>query len=332
MARQAWCLLGLVVSGCAPRPVRLVVVTSSVAQTVSFLGDTLYSLPRDARGGPARVRRIIDAREAVQSHPGDLRAVIRLGRSTVAMGRLRDAVELYNKAAAVHFGDPRLYRERGEVLLRLRHLDPAIKDFREAGLLLIGRVSIPETTPEADETLGEGAQWISISTVQYQTYFLLGFALYCKGDYKAAREVLVEAAGSALTPDELARALLWLFFTVRRIGNGGEAATVLAMVEPAWAEHAYAPEVELLRAYKGSLPTDSILRRSLARTGDAGAIYSYGIGYSQLLDPSRRADAELWLERARSGPDWSAIPFLAAEADLARLRSPLPSPPLDPRS
>lgn len=325
--RRGWCLLGLVVSGCATRPVRLVVVTSSVAQTVSFLGDTLYSLPRDARSGPARVRRIIDARERVQSHPGDLPALIRLGRSTVAMGRLRDAVELYNKAAEVHFSDPRLYRERGEVLLRLRHLDPAIKDFREAGLLLIGRVSIPETTPEADETLSEGLGQIRITTLQYQTYFLLGFALYCKGDFMAARDVLVEAGGAALTPNELARALLWLFFTVRRIGSGGEAATVLSMVEPAWAEHAYASEVELLLAFKGSLPTDSIVRRALAGTGDDGAIYSYGLGYFLLLDASRRLDAELWLERARSGSDWSTIPFLAAEADLARLRSPNPSFP-----
>ena len=311
----------LAVFACGPRPVRLVVITSSVAQTISLLGDTLYSLPLDPAGGPARVRRIQAAREAVDRDSFDLAAWLRLGRSTVEMGRLRDAVGLYSTLAEVHFNDPRVWRYRGEVLLRLRYFDRAIADLRKAGLLALHKPRLLETLPGAGDSASGKTSWADLTTLQFQVPFLLGFALYCKGEYSAASTVLAEATKAALTTDELSRALLWLFFAVRRIGNGAGAAEVLSLVQPEWAEGARIPDITLLLGYKGLVSADSIRRSAMTPRGEEGALYSYGIGYFLLLKPETRPDAELWLERARSGANWAALPFLAAEADLARLRN-----------
>jgi tetratricopeptide (TPR) repeat protein len=315
-ATAAFGLYQLAAAGCNQQPVRLRVVASSTAETISLLGDTLYGLPLDPAGGPERIRRIQAAREAVQRDSSDLAAWLRLGRRTSEMGRLRDAMGVYTSAAGIHFTDPRIWRQRGEVLLKLRYLDAAIADLRKAGLLALNQPKFLEVVLGAGDSLAAR----DVTSLQYQVPMLLGFALYCKGNYPAAAEVLAEATKAALTPDEQARALLWLFFAVRRIGDGSGAARVLSLVRPELSESAQLPDITLLQGYQGTFPSDSIRKRALARIGPEGTLFSYGIAYVLLLKPEARADAELWLQRARSGADWTALPYLAAEADLARLR------------
>ena len=310
-------LVLLALSACATRPVRLVVVSSSLAQTISLLGDTLYGVSLSGAGGPERVRNITAAREALARDSMDLNARLRLARSTAELGRLREAVELYSRIAEAHFQDPRVFRERGEALLRLRHLDAAIADLRRAGLLAIGRNAILEAAP-VEEVPEAGP--VIFTTVQFRIFFFQGVALFCKGDYAAAYPVLAEAIRIAPTTDDLARAMLWLFFAARRMGDGAEGANVLGLVKPEWIENSEVPELELLLAFKGLIPTDSIREHAWNRPDESGAIYRYGIAYFMQLRPDRRPDAELWLEQTRSGSNWAALPYLAAEADLARLR------------
>jgi len=293
------------------------VVTSSLAETVSLLGDTLYGLPLAPESGPARVRRIGEARDAVGRDSNDVSAWLRLGRSTAELGRLREAVGIFSEVASVHFDDPRVYRERGDLLLRLRHLDRAIADLRKAGLLAIGRGPIIEAAPR-DPTVPTDAPGFQLSTTQYQAFLLQGIALYCKGDYATAYPVLVEAVGRALTIDERAQALLWLFFALRRAGDGREAKAVLDLVTPDWTADSESGETALLLAYKGLVPSDSIQARALRGQGQERSLFAYGIAYFLELKPERAEDAESWLQLARSGGNWASLAYLAAEADLAR--------------
>ena len=200
----------------------------------------------------------------------------------------------------------------------MRHLDGAIADFRKAGLLAIGREPMYEIRPEWNEL--DSVPQPAFTTVQYQTFFLQGVALYAKGDSRTAYEVLAEAARAAPSTDDLVGALLWLFFSARRLGDGSEGTNVLALVKPEWAARSDRAELRLLFAYKGLISTDSIRAWAMRGRASDRTLYRYGIAYSLLLRPSRREDAELWLEEIRRAPDWTTLPFLAAEADLARLR------------
>lgn len=295
-----------------------------MAETVSLLGDTLYGIRLDGAGGPERMRQLSAAREAMARDSTNLRSRLLLARITADLGRYREAVAQYNRMAEGYFNDPRVFRARGETLLRLRHLDLALGDLRKAGLLAIGRGPILEAESVLDESEGGGQPGLNFSTVQFRSFFFQGVAHYCKGEYRNAYPVLAEAARIAQTTDDRVRAVLWLFFSARRIGDGGEGARVLDLVKPEWAEHSDLAELALLFGYKGLVPTDTIRELARSRSDEPGALLSYGMAYSLMLRPDRRADAELWLERARAGGNWATLPYLAAEADLARLRGRIP--------
>ncbi len=300
--------------GCATtQPARLVRVTSPLAQTVSLLGDTLYSLNRSGEGGPLRARNMADARDAMARDSGSLANRLRLARTTAEMGYLRDAVNLYDRLAVTWYFDARVFRERGELLFRLRQFDAALEDLRKAGLLLIGRGVILESG------LIGTSETTALSTTQFQVFFLQGLVLYCKGDYRVAAPVLLEAVRVAETTEDRSRALLWLFFSVRRFSDGPQAARVLELMKPEWADVTDVPELRLLLSFKGLWPSDSIRSRALGAGGDESQLLSYGLAFALLLDPERKPDAELWLQRARTG-DWDGVPYLVAEAELARLR------------
>lgn len=307
-------LFGAACTSAAPR--RLVVVSSPLAQTVSLLGDTLYGLPRSGEGGPARARNMADARDRLARDSSDLGHRISFARATAEMGNLRDAVNLYSWIAQTRFDDPRVFRDRGELLLRLRQFDAALADLRRAGLLLIGRNLSIDPGPIGAAEDGGGY----LTTLQFQIFYLQGLALYCKADYSAAAPVLLEAVKQAQTSDDRVRAMLWLFFSSRRIGDGSEAARVLDLVPVEWAQLTAAPELELLLALKGAIPTDSIRARALGSNDETSRLFSYALGFGLLLRPDRKLDAELWLERAHTG-SWDSITHVVAEAELARLQA-----------
>ena len=117
MARLVVALV--LVSGCAgSQPTRLVRVTSSLAQTVSLLGDTLYGLSRSGEGGPQRAKNMADARDAMARDSNSLDNRLRFARTTAEMGYLREAVGLYDRLAVTWFIEPRVFRDRGELLFR----------------------------------------------------------------------------------------------------------------------------------------------------------------------------------------------------------------------
>ncbi len=307
-------LFGAACTSAAPR--RLVVVSSPLAQTVSLLGDTLYGLPRSGEGGPARARNMADARDRLARDSSDLGHRISFARATAEMGNLRDAVNLYSWIAQTRFDDPRVFRDRGELLFRLRQFDAALRDLRKAGLLLIGRSAILEPGP-----IGYGPDdgSLEITTTQFQTFYFQGLTLYCKGNYEGAAPVLVEAVKLAQATEDRVRALLWLFFSTRRIGDGSEGVRVLDLVQTEWVGITDTPELDLLLAYKGVVPTDTIRARALGGSGEASRLLSYGLAYALLLRPDRRIEAQLWLERAHTG-NWDSVAHLVAEAELARLQ------------
>ena len=349
---RAAVLLSALWCGCAPRTIRLTVAEGSSARAVSLLGDTLWTAPVDPRQGPQLVTQLQVARAMVSAEPLDLTAQLALARATAAIGQLREAVLLLNKTATIHYLSPRVMRQRGEVLLGLRELDQAYKDFEEAQDLLEtgGR---PSSTPRSVPAPGQpssrrrsrprGTDTASVhwdmtpetaegadstgpitTSVEFQVALHMGVIRYLQGDFLGARDLLTEAARRAMSDDDLTVAALWLFFATRRAGNLPEANEILSAVNAEWGVRVRQHELHLLLAYKGEIPTDSVQTRALNRLGgEERALYSYGIGF-MLLVRGRTDEAELWLEQARTIPNWTALPYLAAEADLARLMGKAP--------
>jgi tetratricopeptide (TPR) repeat protein len=290
------------------------VISPTSYQAISLLGDTLWTLPVDPKQGPKLVEQLQIARNrnAVEIPPAGDQML--LARRTAEMGRIREAVGLLSKTAQVHFNNPRVFRQRGELLLFLRQFELARSDFQRAGALMIGKPGYAETVDL------EGGTAVQLTTVQYQTSLHLGVALYLLGNYVPSRDALVEAVKQAASDDDLAQAAIWLFFASRRIGTGAAAAEVLRALGPDLQVDLSRHEYDLLRGFKGVIPSDTINARALSREGgDERALYAYGIGVWHLVRGQEK-DAEPWFEQARTIPNWTTLPYLAAEAELARLR------------
>ena len=283
------------------------------AEALSLLGDTLWSLPVPPAEGPKLVEQLGRARNRLAASPFDVNAALIVARRTADLGRLREAVGLYTRAGELHPTDARIPRYRGEILLQLRELELAQKDFHEAAQRILGKKEETEFVETSDGLLG--------STLQFNIYQLLGLTYYVRGDFVRARTALAEAAKAASTGDDLAVAGIWLFFATRRLGALEEARLLLRMLADSAQVTARQPEQQLLLAFRDGVPYDSLhLNLSQKFTTERDALFAYGLGFALLL-LRRDEEAELVFHQVRTYPDWSAIPVLAAEAELARLKS-----------
>lgn len=300
--------------GCVAAPVRYVSTPPPTAQALSLLGDTLWNLPLDPEDGQRRIRLLFKARDEVANRPHDINAKILLARRTVGVGRLREAVGIYTEAIGQDPIDLRLPRRRGEVLLQIRELNLAVADLTRAA-----RGALEGGTELEYNDLPDGSGF-SETTLQHSSLFYLAMAFYLKGDFIQARDIHLQALKRARNADEVAKTVLWLFFATRRLGQQAEAAEILGKINLDMPVSIAAPEHQLLLAFRGDLPEDSlpVNFRAPLKT-DADAMFGYGIGFALLMQ-GREEEAGLAFQHVRATPNWAALSFLAAEAELARMR------------
>ncbi len=313
MARMARCAafagsLAAGLTACANPIIQLRPVPSG-AQGISLLGDTLWAAPIAPGEGPPLVRQLQAAQRTLQSKPADPAARMLVARRTAALGRIREAVELYTGILADDRGRARVYRRRGEMLFLIRELGLAERDLRRA-------VKSPATKVEKEftEDLVGGLAGTSLG---YRANLILGAVRYARGEFGGAVESLVEALRFSDGADELTESGLWLSIALLRAGRGAEAAGVIRGIPGNLDVRRRGPELALLRLFKGELPIDSL--RILADSGpEDEALYLFGLGLVHLLRGERQAGAILFEEVLRLGvwQTWSAI---AAESELARM-------------
>jgi len=331
MERRVWMMLMVATAwGCAPRPAWLAVPAVSAGRAISLTGDTLWAAPVDPKDGPWLITQLQAARATASGNSEDLDSQLMLARRMAEVGQVREAVDLLSQTAWMHYLSPKVYRTRGELLLWLRELGPALHDLeiadflstRGGGLLRDGRTRNGSKS-NFWAMLAEpaaGPDSAAVTSVQYQIAFHMGLIRYLQGNARDARVLLTEAVQRSSNDNDLAQAALWLFFTLRRAGDLAAATEILTAVDTAWAVTDHKPEHQLLLGFKGLVPTDTIQARALDRSGGPErSLYAYGIGF-MLLVTDRRDEATLWLDQARSIPQWTELGYLAAEADLARLK------------
>jgi hypothetical protein len=107
--------------------------------------------------------------------------------------------------------------------------------------------------------------------------------------------------------------------SLRRAGNSAEAGRALEPIRNDFDIIENGSYYRLVQMYKGLLPStlaDSAL--SAVRTpSDASLAYGYANWFLYNGDTARAIRA---FERIRSGGSWASFGYIAAEADLARLR------------
>lgn len=261
----------------------LVVMAVQTPQYLSPGGAPYVSL-RDT-GGVAR------AESALATEPRNVERIIQLGLAHAAIRQYREAIRVFTRGTTIAPHNPLLYRWRGHRYISVRELDSAV----------------------ADLTRGN-----ALDSLNYDIWYHLGVARFVRGEFPAAADAFAHAQRLAPNDNEIAGATDWLWMSLSRAGRGADAQAALARAHDSLRITTATAYAQRLRLYKGQITPDQVL--TPADTGDvAVATLSYGVGNWFLLKGDRAA-ARTWFERAIRSGGWPAFGFIAAEAELRRLR------------
>ena len=311
---SAAALCVLVSAGCVGRETdprgSQAVPTAPQVEAISFLGEELTPVALPAERRERLEAQLATARKRLESEPESADALIWVGRRTAYLGRYREAIDVFTEGVERFPGDPRFLRHRGHRFISVRQLERAVDDLGRAAEMVRG---------EADQIEPDGLpndRDVPTSTLHANIWYHLGLAHYLGGYFQAALTAYRQCEQVAHSADMQVATAYWLYLTLRRLGRDEEAEDVLAAVTPDMdviENHSYH---RLLLYFGGHLEALDV---SSADDSLDQATVGYGLAAWSLVegdDSGARAE----LERVLEGEQWAAFGYLAAEAELARLR------------
>ena len=284
-------------------------------EATSLLGKPLFAPVPPPERKAALEKDLSAARAESEKNPASADAAIWVGRRTAYLGRYLDAIGVFSAAIEKHPSDPRLYRHRGHRYITIREFDRAIADLSKAASLVADR-------PDEVEPDGQpNAKGIPTSTLKTNIYYHLGLAHYLKADFARAADAYALCMQHSKNPDMQVATAHWQYMALRRLNRTAEAAKVLEPITAAMPVIENGSYHQLLLMYKGQSDADALLAASKAEALDAVTI-GYGVANWHLYNGrgDRAREVLSGIVEQNSATQWAGFGYIAAEADLARLR------------
>lgn len=282
-------------------------------ETTSLLGAPLHAPQLDSA---TRARLLADlerARQVAAARPEDPDALIWVGRRYGYLGQYRMAVNTFTDGARRFPDDPRMLRHRGHRFITLRRFDTAVADLTRAATLMSGK-------PDEVEPDGQpNARNIPIGSLQSNVWYHLALAHYLRGDWESAADAARRGMAVSSNPDRLVSQTHWLYMALRRAGKHDEARAALQPIRDDFDIIENDSYYTLLKLYKSGVTpgmTDSTLQR-LGNPSDLSLAYGLANWYLYNGDTTRAVAA---FERILGSSQWASFGYIAAEADVSRLR------------
>jgi tetratricopeptide (TPR) repeat protein len=238
-----------------------------------------------------------------------------LGRRLAYKVKYNQAIEVFTEGIEQYPNSYKLYRHRGHRYLSQRKFDAAINDLTKAAELM------PAAPLELEPDGIPNKINQPLSSTQFNVWYHLGLAYYLKGEFDKAERAYLNCMTASDNDDLITATVDWLYMTYRRQGKAEEAQQLLEKITPNMTIVENDSYFKRLNLYKGKLPVDSVLNVS-STDSDADlaiATQGYGVGNWYLYNGDT-TQAIAVFERVVGGKHFSAFGFIAAEAELARLR------------
>lgn len=297
----------LLITACTSREA----LKSPEPEVVSLLGVE-YFAPTEV---PAKLdSNLTVARTNFETNPSE-ENYIWLGRRTAYLTRYNEALNIFTEGIEKFPNSYKLYRHRGHRYISQRKFDEAIADFNKA-------VQLMKDAPleiEPDGVPNKINQ--PLSNTQFNVWYHLGLAYYLTGDFANAERAYLECLAVSDNDDLIAATVDWLYMTYRRQEKTEEAKALLQKIRPDMTIVENDSYFRRLNMYQGMLPADSVLNVSAANEDVdlALATQGYGVGNWYLYNGDTTQARQIF-ERVVAGKHFSAFGFIAAEADLARMK------------
>jgi len=308
MPRHALTSLVVAFASCAGAPTH---DTSPAPAATSLLGGPLYPTALEPARREKLERDLADARVRYDAEPEDEDAVIWYGRRLAYLMRYDEAIEVYTTGLALHPESSRLLRHRGHRFISTRRFADAERDLERASALIAGQPDTiePDGAPNA---LG-----IPTSSRHSNIWYHLGLALYLQGQFEKALRAYEACLATAPTDDMRVATLHWLYMTLRRLGQDEEADRAVAKIDDDMdviENHAY---YALVKMYAGLLSPEELV--GAEKDGIQAASSAYGLGNWYLYEGDSERAFGIF-EEILAGDAWPAFGYIAAEAEVARVR------------
>lgn len=238
--------------------------------------------------------------------------IIWYGRRLAYLGNYKEAIAVYTNGINLHPGNARFYRHRGHRYITLRCYDNAIEDLKKAAEL---------TREQVDEIEQDGIpneRNFPTSTLQTNIYYHLGLAYYLKGEQRQALLAWEKCLDISQNDDMKVATLNWLNLILRKMGRPKDAdqhlrevAADMDIIE----NHDY---YDILVLYKGG-DENRLLTKTQNQETLSNATLGFALGSYYQLKGNKDKAKELF-QKVVAGKQWSSFGYIAAEAELARMK------------
>jgi tetratricopeptide (TPR) repeat protein len=260
-------------------------------EVVSLLGKKLYAAPAEGEELAKLQAGLAEAIRAVEADPGNVETIIAYGRALAGLWRYHEAIDVYSKGIEAHPGEAMLYRHRGHRYISIREFGKAASDMAKAA---------------------------SLNDKDFDIWYHLGLAHYLRGEFDKARAAYESCLKVAQDDDSTIAISNWLYAALRRLGRKEEAAKVLEGIHGDMKVVENTSYLNLLLFFKGLKTEDEIINWAASSELDAVTV-AYGAGCWHLYS-GQKEKARGHFEKIATGRYWPAFGFIAAEAELARMR------------
>ncbi|MEP2937105.1 MAG: hypothetical protein ABJM06_01840 [Gilvibacter sp.] len=280
-------------------------------QAISLLGDTLVA----AAPSEALLEKFVTKQKSYLANKESLDDLIWYGRFMAYTGDYKGAINIYSEGLSKWPNNTRLLRHRGHRYISIREFDKAIADLSLAAQLIEGKEN------KIEEDGMPNAQNTPVSSQHGNIYYHLGLAHYLKGEMPESADAYIQALLTGSNPDNVVSATHWLYMIFRRMDNTKKAESILLPIYtdmPVIENHSY---LNACLLYKEFLPLEEVYKpEDPANPSNSAIKYAVGNWYFYNGDLDKAQEIyRLILE----GDDWASFGYIAAEADMARLKEAL---------
>ena len=281
-------------------------------ETISLLDQPLYAPPVPEADRASLEARLTETHAAHLARPDDVEALIVHARVLGQAGRFREAVAVFSDGLRMHPDDAHLYRFRGHRFITLRQFDLAVEDLTRASQLVFWQ---PD---EVEPGLKPNARGIDLDTLQENIWYHLALAHYLQGNYARAYAAQVECMKVSTNDDSIVATSDWMWMTLMRLNRKADAAKVLGRITPSMDILENQAYHRRLLMYKGLEKPEALLDTS---NPDPTQIATQGYGVANYyVVTGDTARARQVFDRILAGTGWNAFGYIAAEADVQRLK------------
>lgn len=284
-------------------------------EAMSLDGKALYPIQESANTQRSRDSLLTLAMRNYELDSTKLENMIWVGRRLAYLNHYREAIDWYTQALKKFPNSPELYRHRGHRYISTRQFDKAIADFEKAAELAKSRpIEIePDGIPNKLN--------VPLSSLQFNIWYHWALAYYLKGDFRKAAKLYEENMAYSTNPDLLCANIDWLYMTYRRLGEDKKAATLLELIKPDMQIVENQSYFNRILLYKGLKKPEDLLNLDKVEpeTRLSTVTQGYGVGNWYYYNGDTTRAKEIFQKVIETG-HWSAFGYIAAEADLVRMR------------